>query len=199
MMDPKAVENLFRELAKGDLTEDGTRRLRALFCLADDQLRLGESADIKSRIKAALKDLPWQQTIAIAASLKKLPQSEIGLYPYLVDEISTATLGVAPQYFIDECLAYRRPPIEALEAMESVAASAISLAGGGPILLTDALEEAINRALRGVVPSEDLTRLRDRLSEIDMTKVDMPIVNKFSRLAAREVENRYLLPQSLNI
>ncbi len=197
MIDPKAVENLFGELAKGDLTENGTLRLRALFRLADDQLRLGEGADIKSRIEVALKDLKPQQTIAIVASLKKLPQSENGLYPYLVGGISAAISKVAPQYFIEECLAYRPPPIEALGAMESITTSAISLAEGGPIQLTDALENAINQALRGL-RLEDLVRLSERLSESDMTKVDMPIVNRFSRLAAKEVENRFLLPKPLN-
>jgi hypothetical protein len=113
---------------------------------------------------------------------------------------------VAPQYFIRECLAYRSPPVDALKAMDEIVLSSNSVvSGGSPMNSVGVLRGAINRALVDL-SSEELNRLTERLSEIDMSKVGRNIGNVFRRLVAERIqqlnkalENKYLLPQPLNI
>jgi hypothetical protein len=189
-----AVENLLLELAKGNETKGEVSRLRELLLLAGDQLRIGREEEIRAKINAALDKLTPQQTIAVASSCIRLVAYGQEIHPMLGDEISAATSRVAPQYFINECLAYRSPPFGALEAMEEVKRSSVDLRVVNAMHMQDFLDKAIGRALDGL-SQDQLTRLHSRLNEND-TPQDVPVVSRFSRLVAKRVEQLYLLPKT---
>jgi hypothetical protein len=190
-----AVEDLLLEL--GSQTKGGTLRLRELLSLADDELRIGGEEEIRPRINAALEKLTPQQTIAVASSFIKLDPTDKGIYPMLGHYISAATSRVAPQHFIEECLAYRSPPIGALETMEKIELSSNDLTEVDPMYMHDFLANAIGPALDGLSPG-DLNRLHERLSERDIPQ-DVSVVNRFCRLVARRRELLKLLPQPVVI
>jgi hypothetical protein len=200
MSDPKAIENLFVELAAGDPSEAGTKRLRTAYRLAQDQLRFGTSKEIESRIAAALKNLTPQQTIAIAKLHEKL---RVGgnLDVLLTTHISAAVSAVVPKYFVEEYLVHGRTPFEALELLEKVVFSVVGLHGNSMERVYADLGHAIRPALLELT-AEQLSKL----SRLNISQAGTHVAFSFSEKVwerigelQKELENKYLLPQPLNI
>ena len=196
--DRTVVQDLLLELLQ-EQPKGGTPSLRALLLQADNQLRVEESGKVSSKIDAILNDLPLQKKIEVAASFNKLDPSDQGIYPVLARAISAVTSVAAPEYFVKECLDYRHPPTEVLVAMEKVERAVTS----DPIHMSDFLKKAFGEGLDHL-SSDAVRRLDGRLTEDDMLKSHLLVVQKFRRVVVerakqlnKEAESKGLLPQPM--
>jgi hypothetical protein len=117
MADPKAVDSLFLELGRGDRSEAGMTRLRAVYRLAEDQLATETGKETETRIRAALKDLTVQEKILIATRHQELAFGG-NLHELLVTHLCSAVSAVAPRYFVNEYLNHGRTPFDVLALLE---------------------------------------------------------------------------------
>jgi len=200
MADHKAVDSLFLELSKGDRSEAGMTRLRAVYRLAEDQLATETGKETETRIRAALKDLIVQKTILIAARHQELPFGG-NLHELLVTHLCSAVSAAAPRHFVNEYLNHGRTPFDVLALLEKVVFSFVGLNSNSIGQVNAALVHAIRAAL-GDLTEQEL----GELARLDFSPAGKEVAVAFdNQIQARigalkdELANKYLLPQPVNL
>ena len=193
MVDKKAVEKWFAELARADKSDAGKARL--LFRLTEDQLSHLTTEEFNSRIEAALKGRSPAEQIAIAHGFVSSDQTETPVGRTILSSLKNkVALPVASSYFVRELLQGRldRSVLSTQEQFISMS-DFYSGAGTSEERVTRQISPHLEAALKDL-KLDDLNQLeKTRLEEVK----NLTLVKLLPDAIQKERARQLLLPQPL--